>query len=446
MQKRKTARILLSVIPVTVLITIFALQMLKTPPQYIETLFCIAVVFLLLIFAWIRLVPHLISYMLGEENILRERIGARTYRRCGARELFRIFLIALALRLMQFVFTYIVHFTAFGFTDTFFVIQRLWLEFYDAAVSFPLYHWLSHIFWVVSYNFNHARFLTSYLFTGLAAGALYFWTYQDYDRPVARRALKFFFLFPASCLLMGTLPDGLFLTLSAFCLFFVARKQFVFANLFAMFASMTHPIGVLLLVPGLLSYAQTLLKEYRLHQSLTKKYVREQVWNALSFLLIPMALGFVMLYSKVQFGDAIQLFENALSQREGVGFFGSLTTMIDSNFAVMRSATMAELVRGWIETGSVLLTTVAFSCLLIFSIGKIRTSYALYMLLFLAVVMSTGFATESARILLLCAPLYLSASLLADRKWKDALFTIFGLIFAISFFVAFILGFTPFGA
>lgn len=445
MLKRTKARILLSAIPATALITWFAIQTIQSPPQYIETLLCVAVVFLLLIFAWIRLVPHLISYMLGEENILKERVGARTYRRCGARELCRILIIALLIRLLQFVMTYVVHFLAFGYTDTFFVIQRIWLEFYDPAVSFPLYHWISHIFWVVSYNFNHARFLTSYLFTGLAVTALYYWVYQGYDRPIARRAIKYFFLFPASCLLMGTLPDGLFLVLSIFCLLFIARKKFIWSNVFAMLACLTHPFGILLLVPSLLSYAQTLLKEYRLHQSVTKKYVSDQVWNAVSYLLFPIAIGIVLLYSTVQFGSAGRLFEQIFTAEAGSGLFGTLISSLDQAFAQLRASTSAEVFISWFEMGSVLLMSIIFVCILIFAIGKIRTSYALYMLLFVGTVVMGPFAKESARLLLMCAPLFLSTSLLANRKWRDGLFTILGVLASVTFFVTFILGYTQYG-
>ena len=199
------------------LVILYGLSLLQRPPVYIETVAVSAVLVLLFGAGCVRLIPTLVSMLTGEEPHMK-REGDRTFRRCGTRELTKLFLIVLAVRLLEFPLTYIVHYALFGFTGTFFEVQRLWLDFYHAETAFPLYGYLSNVFWIVTVNFNHARFIGSYLFTALAAVALYYLVQLDFDRRAARRAVRYFLLMPYALTLMGTVPDGLFLLFSVLTL------------------------------------------------------------------------------------------------------------------------------------------------------------------------------------------------------------------------------------
>ena len=110
------------------------------------------------------------------------------------RELARVVLWVLLLRLVLLLLTYLMHYARFGYTETFFRVQRIWLDFFHSETSFPAYPLLSNLFWFVSFNFNHARFLASYLFTAIAGAVLYYWILRDFDRYVARHAVLCFFL------------------------------------------------------------------------------------------------------------------------------------------------------------------------------------------------------------------------------------------------------------
>ena len=207
------------------LVILYGLSLYHRPPVYLESIAVSAVLVLLYGAGCIRLVPMLSAVLTGEEtHMIRE--GDRTFRRCGTRELFKLFLIVLAVRLLEFPLTYIVHYVLFGYTGTFFEIQRLWLDFYHPETAFPLYGYLSNAFWIVTVNFNHARFIGSYLFTALAVVALYYLVQLDFDRKIARRTVRYFLLLPFALTLMGTVPDGLFLLFSVLTLLFLRKKKF----------------------------------------------------------------------------------------------------------------------------------------------------------------------------------------------------------------------------
>ena len=294
MRKRTVFNLCIQLTVLTVLASLYGLSLFAAPPAYWETVAISAALLLLFGAGCVRLVPALTSMLLGEEESHLLREGDRTYRRCGSRELLKLFLIVLAVRLMEFPLTYIVHFRQFGYTGTFFEVQRLWLDLYHVETAFPLYGWLSNIFWIITANFNHARFIGSYFFTSLAVVALYYLVQLDFDRKTARRSVRYFLLMPFSLVLMGTIPDGLFLLFSILCLLFIRKKNFPIANLFAMLSVLTHALGVLLILPILVSFVSDLIAGIRSNREMGKRFFLRQTLNLLSTLLIPIGIGFVL--------------------------------------------------------------------------------------------------------------------------------------------------------
>ena len=270
---------------------LYGLSLVEATPVYRETVAVTAALLALYGAGLVRLVPAASSAILGEEPHLK-REGERTFRRCGTRELFKLFLIVLLVRLLEFPLTYIVHYAMFGYTGTFFEIQRLWLDFYHPETAFPLYGYLSDVFWIFTVNFNHARFIGSYFFTSLAVVALYYLVQLDFDRKVARRAVRYFLLLPFSLTLMGTVPDGLFLLFAILTLLFIRKKWFPAASGFAMLAVLTHALGVLLFVPLLFGYLSFLIGNVRANRGTEKGYIFKQILTVLSLLLVPLGAGF----------------------------------------------------------------------------------------------------------------------------------------------------------
>ncbi len=373
-----------------------------------------------------------------------QRVGDRTYRRCGVRELCKLILLLMLLRLFEVLLTYVLHFRLFGYDGTFFEVQRFWLDFYHQEIAFPLYGYLSDVFWVVSFNFNHARFIGSYLFTAMAGAALYYLVQVDFDRKTARRAVRYFFFLPVSCLLMGTVPDGLFLVLSIGCLLFLRKRIYIVANAFAMLATLTHALGVLLFFPILLEYIVFIVGNVRSNREMEKWYLLKQLFNALSFLLVPIAIGLVVLYSYLRFGDPLSLYRAAVQMYDiaPCAISDALFVWFDRIFdatRVIRPDTVASLLACALPQ----IVYLIGGCLLILlGCERIRTSHVLLMLLTVTAVLCMGGTSHIARMLTMTAPFAAVLAVRVKRGWLDALLTVLFIGSWLVYFYACIAGYT----
>lgn len=439
MRKRSILELCIQISVLTVLVILYGLSLLQGLPKYWESIAVSAVLLLLFGAGCVRLIPPLLTMLLGEEPHLK-REGDRTFRRCGTRELFKLFLIVLLVRLLEFPLTYIVHYALFGYTGTFFEIQRLWLDFYVADTAFPLYGYLSNVFWIITVNFNHARFIGSYFFTALAVVALYYLVQLDFDRRIARRTVRYFLLMPFALTLMGTVPDGLFLLFSVLTLLFLRKQKFPLANLFAFLAVLTHSLGVLLFFPVLISYISYLIGNVRLNRETGNRYILRQILNTLSILLIPLGVGLVMLYCKLRFGDAMRLYDIALG-RSGETVT-ALMKWTDSGFALMRTV-------GGHSTAILAGTYLPQICYLLFALvmlllacRTIPTSFALLMAVTIPMIVLTGHISDTARIVTMTAPFVITLAAQVKNRLVDTLVTVLLAAGWIAYFFAFIAGFT----
>lgn len=421
------------------LVILYGLSLLQRPPAYVETVAVSAVLVLLFGAGCVRLVPTLMSMLTGEEpHMIRE--GERTFRRCGTRELTKLFLIVLFVRLLEFPLTYIVHYALFGYSGTFFEVQRLWLDFYHPETAFPLYGYLSNAFWIVTVNFNHARFIGSYLFTAFAAVALYYLVQLDFDRRVARRAVRYFLLMPYALTLMGTVPDGLFLLLSILTLLFLRKNKFPLANLFAFFAVLTHALGALLFFQVVASYVSYLYGSIRSNRAVEKGYIVRQILNMLSILLIPLGIGLVMLYSRFRFGDAMWLYNLALG-RTGSGA-GVLTAWLDSGCSLIRTVGghSTEILLG---TYLVQLVYMLFAvAMFLLACKTIPSSFTLLMAVTIPTVALTGHVPDTARVVTMTAPFVITLAARVKNRIVDTIITVVLVAAWVAYFFAFIAGFT----
>ena len=444
MQKKNIVQLCISLIVLTVLAALYGLSLFLHMPRYWETIVLSTLIYLLFTAATLRLIPVGISFLSGGSEPHMNRVGDRTFRRCGVRELCKLILLLLFLRLFEVLLTYVLHFRLFGYDSTFFEVQRIWLDFYHSEMAFPLYGYLSDVFWVVSFNFNHARFIGSYLFTAIAGAALYYLVQVDFDRKTARRAVRYFFFLPLSCLLMGTVPDGLFLVLSIGCLLFLRKRYYIVANVFAMLATLTHALGVLLFFPVLLEYAVYIIGNVRSNREMEKWYPLKQLFNALSFLLVPIGIGLVALYAYLRFGDPLSLYR-AAAQMYGIApctMSDALFTWFDRIFdatRVIRPDTVITLLASALPQVIYLIG----GCLLILlGCERIRTSHVLWMLLIVAAVLCTGSLDHTARMFTMVAPFTAVLAVRVKRKWMDMLLSVLFIASWFVYFYAFIAGYT----
>lgn len=420
---------------------LYGLSLYEKMPRYWESIVLSALITAFFGAALVRFIPSLVSVLIGEpeEHLVRE--GDRTFRRCGTRELGKLFLLVMAVRLFEFPLTYITRFALSGYTTgTFFEVQRLWLDFYHAETAFPLFDLLSRIFWIFTFNFNHARFIASYVFTAMAVVALYYLVQLDFNRRIARRSVRYFLLMPFSFVLMGTVPDGLFLLLSIMCLLFLRKQKFILANVFAMLATLTHALGILLFFPILVTFINYLIGNIRSNREMGKGYFVKQILNGASILLIPIGVGLVMLYAKLRFGDGMSLYRYALGTpgfgTEGLARF--FDAAFDQSLFVGNHA-------GEILCGTYLpqLLYLLFALLmLLLANGTVSAAFVLLMTITVPVIVATGRVGDTARIVTMTAPFVITLAARVKNRWIDALISILLGAGWLAYFYAFIAGFT----
>lgn len=443
MQKRRILNFSISVIVLTVLALLYGLSLYRNSPKYCETILLGSGIYLLFSAAVLRFIPHLVSFLAGDEQPHLIRSGDRTYRRCGTRELGKLVLLILILRVVELVLTYVVHYYRFGYTDTFFEVQRIWLDFYHPETAFPLYNYVSTVFWIFTFNFNHARFIGSYVFTALAGAALYALVLFDFDRKMARRAVRYLFFLPVSCLFLGTVPDGLFLLLAFVSLLFMRRRSFALANLFAMLATVAHAFGVLLFFPILAEYLSVIIGNVRSNKEMEKWYFAKQIVNAISFVLIPVGVVFVLLYSQLRFGDSLHLYRAFVqADAAGGGLPGALFRWLDTvwdNLHLVR----AETVPSFLATSLVqILYFVAACLLLLLGSGRVDAAYVLLLAVSVPAVLMTNQMNNAAHLMTITASFCIILAASLRKRWLDYVFTFAVLLGWGAYFYAFICGYT----
>ena len=243
---------------------------------------------------------------------------------------------------------------------------------------------------------------------------------------------------------MGTVPDGLFLLVSIGCLLFLRKRLYAAANAFAMLATLTHALGALLFFPILLEYVVFIIDNVRSNREMEKGYSVKQIFNALSFLLVPVGVGLVMLYARVRFGDAMALYRAAV---DTLGVAPS--AMSDALFAWFDRIFDATRVIGP-DTVKTLLASalpqilylIGGCVLIILGCERIRTSHVLLMILTVAAVICSGRTDDAARCLTMTAPFTAALAVRVKRGWVDLILTVLFLAAWILYFYAFIAGYT----
>ena len=124
------------------------------------------------------------------------------------------------------------------------------------AAFFPLYPLLEHILAPV---FGGNPALAGLVISNAACLVAFAWlrvlAEREYGRAVARRALLYLAIFPYSLFLAAAYTEALFLALSLTAFLALRSHHWKLAGLFAALATLTRPVGILLLVPLLYEYA-----------------------------------------------------------------------------------------------------------------------------------------------------------------------------------------------
>jgi hypothetical protein len=158
---------------------------------------------------------------------------------------------------------------------------------------FPLYPLLMRFFGgLMGGEYFVAGLLISNVCLLLACYLLYKLVEMEQSRAIARRAVKYLFLFPVSFILSGLFTESLYLCLMLLCFYWAKRRRWWLAGAAGALLSATRILGVLIALPLGFEYLRSLNFNWR--------KIRLE---SLFLLLIPMGLLGFGLYSYRVTGD-----------------------------------------------------------------------------------------------------------------------------------------------
>jgi Gpi18-like mannosyltransferase len=170
---------------------------------------------------------------------------------------------------------------------------------------------LDHAIYVDPSFFYSGILLSNFFF--LASLFLLFKLWRiDFKKNIVLSALLILLAFPTSYYFGAVYSESLFLFLSVLCLYFLRKKNFVLAGVFAALASATRITGILLVLPILI---ELYIEFKNKHLNFT---------NLASLLIAPLGLLFYMYYLSQHFGDPLYF----LSSQPAFGANRSATLML----------------------------------------------------------------------------------------------------------------------
>jgi len=220
----------------------------------------------------------------------------------------------------------------------------------------------------------------------------------DNDMATARRAVKFLVLFPTAFILSGVFSESMFLALAMSAFLFVRLDRLPLAGAAGFLASLTRPVGVLLVVGLVLVY-------WRGQQAARRPFTARVLWLALA----PLGLAAFAGYNHVLTGDALAFTHIQAAWRSG---FGSPLKVLASGLG---GADAPACLSAW-------MTLVAALLVVVFA-RRLGVAYTVISLLLILVPLAGGLHSMP-RYLLAVFPIPILLARLGVRKSFDEALTI----------------------
>ncbi len=441
-RKTSIARLLLTILPLTVLCVLYGLWFFSDRPVYVESI--VMSLLLTIGFGWliVRYVPQFLNAVTGNEKPLLTEDGLRMRRRASARELLLILLCLLLFRVFVMALAYAIHYALYGYTDTGTIVtmQRIWATYGDAPhylsiaqrgylseaastnyeylnlVFLPFYSYCVRFLSFFSDNYVRLGFVVSNLASIGGAIVLYLLAKMDYSRSCARRAVAYFCVLPAACLLFTTMSDGLFFLLSVLCLYCARKERFWLASIFGALAAYTRLLGVVLIVPVAIEYAGQLVSKLRdTPRPLEGRFKWGQALNGVSMLLIPMALGVYLLQNYQVSGNAFQflIYQKQNWSQEFSLFFNTAGYQTDYLITSLLERDYEAAFALWLPN---ILYVFGSLGLMLATMKRMRASYVGYFFAYFFMSVSTSWLLSAPRYLTCCFPVVLAVAILTERR------------------------------
>ena len=264
-----------------------------------------------------------------------------------------------------------------------------------------------------------------------AYGLLLLLVERERGTVAARRTLLFLLCFPASFFLGAAYTESLFLLLSLGVFLALRRHAWLIASMLAALATLTRPVGVLLLVPLAAEMAQPQL------QRIGHLLSRPSFW--LRLLPPILALAGYCGYLALRFGRPL-----AFLSAEG-GTWGRRPSWPWDSFARAIAAVLRDPPNQAIPAALDLFLMALFIAVTLLALRRLPLPYALYTLASLVLIIllpmhreNWGALSSNKRFMVDVFPLFLVAGSARPRRWIEPLAVIFALLIQIVLIVAFL--------
>ncbi len=301
-------------------------------------------------------------------------------------------------------------------------------------VFYPLYPLMIRIFYYVVRDYFWSGIFISNV--SLLITCFYFYKLLriDFSHVIAFNSIKYLLIFPFSFFLALTFTDSLFLALSILTLYNLRLKNWFYASLFGLLATLTRSFGILLVVPAVIEY----LQESKLIQNLKMRNMSDlflDVRNISSFLLIPSGIGLYIYLNKAITGNPF-MFTIYLREHWGVTsvlfceVFKLIYTKIILDTLIMKLCI-------WVP-GFIL--TIIVICSIFYSFNKIRISYICYSLSYLILACSHSWPLSLHRYLMCNFLIYIVFALISKNRKIDFILTFTSIVLLCFYTIVFTYG------
>ena len=306
-------------------------------------------------------------------------------------------------------------------------IAKFGYQYHEQYAFFPLYPLLIKTFAPFFLNsFNLSALFLSSVFSFLIL--LFFQKIGelDFKKTEIQKAVFLFLSFPTSFFLTVAYSESFFIFLAVASLYYSRKDKWILAAILAALASATKPFGIILFAVLIFEYFKQ--KNYKI-----KKIGADILVLVLSLSGIGLYMGFL----KLTVGNAfVFLTSQANWQRE---FFSFPSKVIWERYLSVFSLDQIG-TRFFAQHALELVAVLFFVIILIYSIGKLRSTYIFYCLLLLLMPLSTGVLLSFPRYFILAFPLFFSFAALSRNQLFEKFLFVFFLLFQGLFFTLFLTG------
>ena len=462
MQRNDVVKGVFIVVPLAVLCLLYGLWIVMDTPVYVESMIVGGIVLLLYALLYIRFVPRAFEFVMGVDQDEKLTTVQRTST-VGARELLRLILMLAIGRGLFMLGAFLWSLYLNGYTETVFDIQHIWAdhmfagriislankgyaaETMDAVGKYynllfpPLYSWIVRLISPVYLSSIRAGFFVSNLNAILSGIVLYLLVMHDLDRRSAVRALWYYSILPPSFLLTCTIPASTFLLLSLLSVYCARRRSFLLSSLFGALAALTDRLGIVLVVPLLLEFFDTMTKEYRSLEEVTWQfYVKKSLIGA-TFLLVPLGFITYLIINRVVGGSFFTYVEylGELYDSEFALFYRTCGMQMEKLIDSYRTFQPALAYGLYLPT---LLCAVGSLGLILLKSRDLRVSYlALFMVCFPVILSQTG-VMDAPRQLFCCFPLIIALMRATRNRLMNLLLSLLCIAVSVAYLGMYVAG------